>query len=210
MPLLDLLFGKTEDAFKLKDVPDISDARIAAIGESSIALRVPDTSKQGFVRAATSEAAFGKVPVDAKTKPTQLHFKEAFKRDKNGNLEIDFTQFGGQKFNGTVEDLSALQGAELADVIGISVFDNATGNTLSNSAVQGKNLVGTAPTAPSPVNSVKPVTTNAPRPKTLASPAKAPEPIKGLSLEDFDAQVGGLSLTEKSSLIQRILASGSN
>jgi hypothetical protein len=221
MPLLDKIFGKPDSILDLTDVPSISDARITALGSnsgggSSLALRLPDTTNAGRLQSAVSERIFGSASVDDKTNPSVLNFDQEIKKDKDGNIEIDFTKFGGSKFKGTEEELTAIQGQALFDLIGASVFQQSSGSTLSLDSISGQRLVGTKPSEFAPANAatISPSTiSNAQtsQRRSLTQPiaqtaAVAPTatPV-GLDLDDIDNQFAALPQVTKIKLLESIL-----
>ena len=216
MPLLDRLFGSPDSLLSLNDVPSIADARITALGNNSsggstLALRLPDTTRSGRLQSAVSERLFGAAGVDDKTNPTTLNFDQSIVVDDDGNFEIDFTQFGGKKFSGTMEELTSIQGQELFDLVGSSAFQQSNGGTLSLDDIRGRPAVGTRPSAPPPARTPASARSTvqaaqATQRRRLVQPA---EPnvsnASGLELDDLTSTFQQLPDALKIGLLQQVL-----
>lgn len=211
MPLLDRLFGRPESILQLSDVPSINDARITAVGDKGISFRLPDTTSQGRFQSAISERIFGSASIDDKTNPSAINFDDEIKRNDDGTIEIDFRQFGGKKFKGTEEELTSVQGQELFDLVGASIFQQSSAGTLGLDDIKGQKLISTRPQAPqlrssealnrSTVSSIQ-----ARQRDSLVKPAtEVTRPEAALSLSDIETGIDGLDAESRLSLLARIL-----
>ena len=112
----------------------LDDLQVTEVGPQTVKIRVPDTSTDGLIRRRVLNSALGNngnVPLDARTVETTINFKDKLAFDEQGNTVFDFTDVGGEVFEGSIEALQSLQGQDLLNVIGRSVPNTATSNTFN-------------------------------------------------------------------------------
>ena len=113
---------------------DLNDLQVTEVGPQTVKIRVPDTSTEGLIRRRELSSRLGgttNLPLDATTVETVINFKDKLTFDAQGNTVFDFTDVGGEVFNGSIEGLQSLKGQDLLNVIGRSVPNRETSNTFN-------------------------------------------------------------------------------
>lgn len=199
------------------NLPSIDDTRVLQLtDDNALTFQAPDMSA-GAMFAARVGSRLGNnsgIGRDLTTRKSTLELDDSqITRGADGTLEINFEQFGGQQFKGTLEELGKLQGTALMDVIGAGAVDTASGNTLPNNVVQGSRVqTGNGVTKTSVTNGL------VPKVKTTAAANGADKattkPTSFLELSDFDSTFDNalaerldttLDATDRDSLLETIL-----
>lgn len=187
--LLDFVLGGRRTV--RNNLPSVDDTRLLSLtDDNSLTFQAPDMSAQAQHAARVTSRLGGNAPDLARnltTRKSTLNLGDNLQRKADGTLEIDFTQFGGQQFKGTLEELSKLQGTALLDVIGAGAVDTASGNTLPNNVVQGAKLVeGNGVTRVSPTNTVPEKIPYKPASTVNGETAATTTPTSFIELSDID------------------------
>lgn len=197
----------------------VDDTRLLSLtDDNSLTFQAPDLSAQSQLASSVSKRLGNTAPRNLTTRKSTLELSdEQITRGANGQLEIDFSQFGGKQFKGTMDELSQLQGTELMNVIGAGAVDTASGNTLPNNVVQGSGLSrGNGVTKTSVTNSLVPKVGTVSDANSDASATTKPTSFLELSDldgsfdKDLSAQLDSLLPDkERQSLLDTILAKAS-
>ena len=138
--LLDKLTNKQKEVTNGNE-----DARITSIGPNGIVFRSPS----GQIGPQIAQAAAAGLPNlnlgDIQNKSSSLNMQGLIDMKPDGRIRADFRTLGGQLFEGTQKELSALRGDALISVIGQSAFrNNADGNFNQGPQTDIPNILGTS------------------------------------------------------------------
>lgn len=212
--VLDFILGGRRS--ERDNLPSIEDTRLLQLtDDNNLTFQAPDLSASALHAARVGNRLGGNIGRDLTTRTSTLNLADdQITRNADGTLEIDFEQFGGKQFKGTLEELSKLQGAQLVDIIGAGAVDTASGNTLPNNVVQGSTLQqGNGVTRTSVTNSlVQRVSSNATNANRASDATATPTSFLELSDidENFDTDLASrlddlLPVTDRDTLLDTIL-----
>lgn len=131
MPLfLDLFDNLFKRSGQTQQDRAIDSSSVLSVGDSSIALRLPNTTQSAQVASRVFRNLGNENTVAVDTDPTVLNLEGLLQERADGGITVDFTSLGGQVFNGTREELAQLSGGDLLSTIGNAAAQNTAGGTL--------------------------------------------------------------------------------